>query len=124
MAQITTYLKLNNVDFSSYIQHMKIEYETLVADNSGRNANGDTVLDIRNRKVKVYCSFRPLNKTEASALLTAIANYVIPVQYYDAKTNALKTITCYCGTPALDIYWFNEGGDVLYKAFDLNFIEM
>ena len=43
-------LSINGVDVSDLVQGMKIGYEVLVSDNSGRNAAGDTVLDIINRK--------------------------------------------------------------------------
>lgn len=59
-----SYLKINGTDVSGYIQSLKIGYETLVSEDSGRNANGDTVLDIINHKVKVYVSFRPMSGEE------------------------------------------------------------
>lgn len=118
-----SYLKLNNTDVSHLVKGLKNGYETLVADNSGRNANGDTVLDIVNKKIKVYATFRPMDDTEMKTLLNAIENYVIPVQFRDSKTNQLKTITCYCGTPNVEYYWILDR-QVLYKEFQLNFIEM
>lgn len=117
------YLKLNNVDVSHLVKGLKNGYETLVADNSGRNANGDTVLDIVNKKVKVYVTFRPMFDDEMKTLLNAIEDYVIPVTYRDSKTNELKTITCYCGTPNVEYYWILDS-QVLYKEFSLNFIQM
>lgn len=118
------YLKINGTDVSHLVQGLKIGYETLVADNSGRNANGDTVLDIVNRKVKVYVNFRPMEDDEMAFLLDTFKDYVIPVTYRDSKTNELRTITCYTGTPNLQYYWILPDGRTLYKAFDLNFIEM
>lgn len=118
-----SYLVINGTDVSHLVKSLKVGYETLVADNSGRNANGDTVLDIINRKVKLYVAFRPMNDTEMSFLLATFADYVIPVTYRDSKTNADRTITCYTGTPNPDYYWI-LGNSVLYKQLDLNFIEM
>lgn len=118
------YLKLNNTDVSHLVKSLKVGYETLVADNSGRNANGDTVLDIINRKVKVYATFRPMDAADMAKLLGAIENYVIPVTYRDSKTNSLKTITCYTGTPNPQYYWILDEQHVLYKEMELNFIEM
>lgn len=118
-----SYLKLNNTDVSHLVKGLKIGYETLVADNSGRNANGDTVLDVINHKVKVYATFRPMDQQEMSFLLAAIEDYVIPVEYRDSKTNTNKTITCYCGSPNPQYYWI-QGDNVLYKDMELNFIEM
>lgn len=118
-----SYLSINGTDVSHLVKGLKIGYETLVADNSGRNANGDTVLDIVNRKVKLYVSFRPMNDSEMRTLLSSFANYVVNVTYRDSKTNGSKTIQCYTGTPEPEYYWI-LGNQVLYKAFDLNFIEM
>ena len=103
------YLKLNNQDVSHLVKGLKIGYETLVADNSGRNARGDTVLDVINHKIKVYATFRPMDDTDMSMLLNTIADYVIPVEFRDSKTNhflpffdmRLKnfhcTLHCRCG---------------------------
>jgi hypothetical protein len=118
-----SYLKINGTDVSHLVKSLKVGYETLVADNSGRNANGDTVLDIINRKVKLYVSFRPMDGGDMASLLSTFSGYVIPVTYRDSKTNSLKTITCYTGTPEPDYYWI-LGNEVLYKQLDLNFIEM
>lgn len=118
-----SYLKINGTDVSHLVKGLKVGYETLVAEDSGRNANGDTVLDIINRKVKLYVSFRPMNGSEMSTLLSTFSSYVIPVTYRDSKTGSLKTITCYTGTPEPEYYWI-LADQVLYKQMDLNFIEM
>jgi hypothetical protein len=118
-----SYLIINGTDVSHLVQGMKVGYETLVADNSGRNANGDTVLDIVNRKAKVYVNFRPMGDADMSMLLASIGSYVIPVTFRDSKTNELKTITCYTGTPEPEYYWILDS-QVLYKPMSLNFIEM
>lgn len=118
-----SYLKINGTDVSHLVKGLRVGYETLVAEDSGRNANGDTVLDIVNRKVKLYVSFRPMDGSDMSSLLSTFSEYVIPVTYRDTKTNSLKTITCYTGTPEPEYYWI-LGDKVLYKQMDLNFIEM
>lgn len=118
-----SYLVINGTDVSHLVKGLKVGYETLVSEESGRNANGDTVLDIINRKVKLYVSFRPMDGSDMSSLLSTFSEYVIPVTYRDTKTNSLKTITCYTGTPEPEYYWI-LGDKVLYKQMDLNFIEM
>lgn len=118
-----SYLKISGVDVSHLVKNMRIGYETLVADNSGRNANGDTVLDIVNKKVKVYVTFRPMDGSDMKSLLSTFNDYVIPVTFLDSKTNSLKTITCYTGTPEPDYYWI-LGDQILYREMSLNFIEM
>lgn len=117
-------LKINNTDVSSLVKGLKVGYETLVAENSGRNANGDTVLDIINRKVKLYVVFKPMDGSDMATLLSTMSGYVVPVSYWDSKTLSLKTITCYTGTPEPEYYWILDENNVLYKEMALNFIEM
>jgi len=118
-----SYLKINDTDISHLVKGLKIGYETLVAEGSGRNANGDTVLDIINTKVKVYVTFRPMTGDEMVEFLTLIRDYVVNVSFLDSKTNTLSTAQCYTGTPEPDYYWIH-GDQVLYKEFALNFIEL
>ena len=118
-----TYFKINNTDLSQHVKSMKIGYETLVSDNSGRNANGDTVIDVINKKAKIYITFIPMFKEDMERLLATIEDYVVNVSYLDAKTNTIKSINCYCGTPEPEFY-FIHGDKVLYKELSINFIEL
>lgn len=118
-----SYLTVNGVDVSDLVRSMKVGYETLVSDNSGRNANGDTVIDVINKKVKLQIIFRPMESDDMAKLLAAIESYVIDVTYRDSKTNSNKTITCYTGTPEPD-YYFILDNRVLYKEMSLNFIQL
>lgn len=118
-----SYLKINDTDISHLVKGLKIGYETLVADGSGRNAAGDTVLDIINKKVKVYVKFRPMDGEEMKFFLGLINDYVVKVTYQDSKTNAPVSAQCYTGTPEPEYYWI-LGDQVLYKEFSLNFIEL
>lgn len=118
-----SYLKINGTDISHLVKGLKIGYETLVADGSGRNAAGDTVLDVINKKVKIYGTFRPMDNNEMAHFLGLINDYVVNVSYLDSKSNTIKTAQCYTGTPEPEYYWI-QGGHVLYKEFSLNFIEL
>lgn len=118
-----SYLNINGTDVSHLVQGLKVGYETLVSEDSGRNAAGDTVLDIINRKVKLYVTFRPMDERDMKSLLSAMGPYVINVSYRDPKTNASGIINCYHGTPEPEYYWILND-QVLYKAFQVNFIEM
>lgn len=118
-----SHFMINGIDFSGYVKGLKIGYETLVSDGSGRNAAGDTVLDIINRKVKIYVTFRPMDDSEMVRLLNAIKDYVVTVSYRDSRTNDLQRATCYTGTPEPEYYWVLNGKG-LYKELNLNFIEL
>lgn len=116
-------LIINGYDATDLVKGLRIGYETLVSEDSGRNAAGDTVIDIVNRKVKLYVNFRPMDGDEMAALLSSISDYVVNVTYRDSKLNTMKTITCYTGTPEPD-YYSLANGRVIYKEFGFNFIEL
>lgn len=116
------YLKINNQDFSSIVAGLKIGYETLVADGSGRNANGDTVIDVINNKAKVYVTLRHTFQDEMQRFLSAINGYVVSVTFLNPKTNADTTITAYTGTPEPEYYTISD--EIIYKPLSLNFIEL
>lgn len=118
-----SYLTINGRDVSNLVKGLKVGYETLVSEDSGRNAAGDTVLDIINRKVKLYVTFRPMDGSEMQSLLSAIGPYVVDVSFRDSRTNSVNTINCYHGTPEPEYYWI-LGDQVLYKEFSFNFIEL
>jgi hypothetical protein len=114
--------KINDKDFSNLVSGLKIGYEVLVGENSGRNANGDTVIDIVNRKRKIYVTLRHTTNAEMAAFLAAVEGYIVTVTYLDAKTNTLKTARTYIGTPEPEYYTITDR--TLYKPLSLNFIEL
>ena len=116
------YLKINDKDFSNLVSGLKVGYETLVSSNSGRNANGDTVIDVINRKHKVYVTFRHTFNDEMNSLLAAIKDYVVSVTFLNPETKTLEDITAYIGTPEPEYYTI--GDRVIYKPMNLNFIEL
>ncbi len=116
------YFKINDTDFSGLVSGLKVGYETLVSSNSGRNANGDTVIDVINRKVKLYVSFRHTTHLEMKSLLNAIGDYVVNVSFLNPETNTLSTITAYTGTPEPEYYTISDR--TIFQPMELNFIEL
>ena len=116
------YLKVNNTDFSDLVSGLKIGYETLVSDNSGRNAAGNTVIDVINRKIKVYVTLRHTTNTEMKNFLAAIKSYVVNITFLNPETNALTTVNAYTGTPEPEYYTISD--KTIYKPMSLNFIEL
>lgn len=117
------YFKIGNADFSSIVSGMKVGYETLVSDNSGRNAAGDTVIDVVNEKKKIYLQLRHTTEAEMTSFLNAISSYVVSVSFLDPRTNTLTTIQAYTGTPEPEYYTIQPSGTI-YKPMSLNFIEL
>jgi hypothetical protein len=117
------YFKINNKDFSYLVSGLKVGYETLVSDNSGRNAAGDTVLDVINRKIKVYVTLRHTTNDEMKDFLSAIGDYIVNISFLDPETKALKTINTYISTPEPEYYTI-QSKTVIYKPMNINFIEL
>lgn len=118
------YFKINDVDFSHLVSGLKVGYETLVSDSSGRNAAGDTVIDVINHKIKVYVTLRHTTNDEMNSFLSTIDDYVVNITFLNPKTKALKTITTYTGTPEPEYYTIEGKATPVYKPMSLNFIEL
>lgn len=117
------YLKINGVNLSPFVSGLKVGFETLVSDSSGRNAAGDTVIDIINRKEKVYVTFRHTTQEEMETILGAVADYVVDTTFLNPKTNSMKEIKTYISTPEPEYYTIQDGF-IIYKPMTLNFIEL
>lgn len=122
---MTTYFKIGTTNFSSLVAKggLKVDYETLVADTSGRNAQGDMTIDVINHKYKVGVTFIPCTPAQVASIMGAIANYVISIQFMNPKTNAMETISAYTSTPS--ITW-NTLADGIARTspFTINFIQL
>lgn len=117
------YFKINNVDYSHLVSGLKVGFETLVSDNSGRNAAGNTVIDIINRKIKVYVTTKYMTEEEMRSFLNSFSAYVVNVTFLNPKTNQLTTISAYTGTPEPDYYTIQDD-KIIYKPMNINFIQL
>lgn len=116
------YFAINDTDFSHLVSGMKVGYETLVSEDSGRNAAGDTVLDIINKKIKVYLTLRHTTNDEMKQFLGAIEDYVVNVSFLDPTKKTITTFTAYTGTPEPEYYTISD--KTIFKPLSLNFIEL
>ena len=116
------YFSINNTDFSHLVSGMKVGYETLVSENSGRNAAGNTVIDVINRKVKIYLTLRHTTNDEMKSFMAAIQDFVVNVSFLDPATKGFMTITAYTGTPEPEYYTISD--KTIFKPLSLNFIEL
>ncbi|MCT3099390.1 DUF6711 family protein [Lactococcus lactis] len=102
----------------------KVGYQTIDADSSGRNANGEMVRDIITQKVKLELEWGPLDDATASALLKAIKAVFFTVNYPDAETGTQQTKTFYSGDRNLPAYsWSDNFSKIKWSSFTTNFIE-
>ena len=117
------YFKINGEDFSHLVSGMKVGRETLVSDNSGRNAAGDTVIDVVNTKYKLYITLRHTTQEEMDSFLNAIMDYVVEVEFLNPMTSDWETITTYTGTPEPEYYTIQDN-HIIFKPMSLNFIQL
>ena len=117
------YFAVNNTDFSHLVSNLKVSYETLVSEDSGRNAAGDTVIDVINRKIKLYVTLRHTTDAEMQSFLSSIRDYVVNVSFRNPETNGLSSITAYTGSPMPDYYTI-QPTMTIYRPLTLNFIEL
>lgn len=115
-------LKIGATDLTPFIKKYKVDYNVLVKDD-GRNAAGNAIINIVNRKVKLNCTFRPMSDSAMQNLLALVEPFVVSVYYWDTKTGSQLTKTMYISTPSPDFY-NNANNNGLFNDFDLNFIEV
>jgi hypothetical protein len=120
------FFKIGSADFSGLVSGLKVGYETLVSNSSGRNANGDTVLDIINTKRKIYVTLKHTFADDMRRFLAAIKDYQVEITYLDPRDNTLQTASVYTGTPEPEYYCINkyDANKSIYKPMSLNFIEL
>lgn len=114
-------LQINGVDFSGLVSGLKVGYETLVSDSSGRNANGDMAIDVINMKRKIYVTLRHTTYAEMQRFLAAINGYTVTVSYLDPRNNSMQSASTYTGTPEPE--YFNASKQI-FKPLSINFIEL
>lgn len=116
-------LKLNTLDVSALLSGYKVSFETLLSSKSGRNARGNNTIEIVNRKYKISCTFAPMTQEQMAAFMSAIADYVIPIEFFDPQSGEIKSIRANTGTPEPETYNVSGLG-TMYKPLSLNFIEL
>lgn len=120
----TTYLKIDNVDFSDYIAYQGLGQEDETIVDEARDITGTMVGDVIARKQKILCHFRPLTQSEMTAFKNAIAPYFVTIKFFDNRTGSLAEKNCYVGNHNEKIWQVDSTGAVIrYSDFDCNFIE-
>ncbi|MBO0476162.1 hypothetical protein DOK76_03710 [Vagococcus sp. DIV0080] len=120
---MTSNLLINGVEVKPP-QDFNVTYNTIDADSSGRNANGDMVRDVITQKVKLELKWGPLNDSEASNILTAVKKAFFTVNYPDPESGKQETKTFYCGDRSLPAYsWNKKFKQIKWQNLSLNLIE-
>lgn len=116
-----TYLKLNNTDFSMYVN--KLQVATKVNYKGRTNASGNTLVKYVNSKYSLDVGIIPLDADAMAALQDILSKFTIDVSFLEPKTKQLKTIKCMLATQIVDYYTIQDS-KVKFKAFSLVFNEL
>lgn len=116
------YFKINNVDFSMYVNELKVNKKSNY--NAQLNASGNTVVDYINAKREIEVGIIPLNDTAMAQLQEAIDAFNVSISFRNPKTNALEE-GVNCVIPDNNIEYYTIQADkVMYKAFTLKIVEL
>lgn len=116
------YFKINNVDYSMYVNELKINKNFVY--NAQTNANGDTVVDLINSKREIEVGIIPLDNTVMAQLLNAIDGFSISISFRNPQTNELEeNVACIIPSNGVEYYTI-QADKVMYNAFSLKIIEL
>ncbi len=116
------YFKINNVDFSKYVNKLKVSKEANYSMQT--NAAGNSVVDYINSKRTIEVGIIPLDSAAMVELQAAINAFNVSISYRNPATGALEeNINCIIPSNNVDYYTI-QADKVLFEAFSLKIIEL
>lgn len=117
-------LKVNGVFIQDPSSMEYQRYDLDSEEGSGRNQLGEMLRDRVAIKRKLVCKFPPMLDNEISALLQAVNNEFITLEFPDPYTGKRETMTCYVGDRTAPAYTYNYIEEMyLWEGLNMNFIE-
>ena len=118
-----TYFKINNNDYSLYINTLKINKANTY--NAQTNAAGNTVVDYINAKRTIEVGIIPLDAVAMQLLQADIDSFSVSFTFINPITNTLEeNVSCIIPSNAVDYYTIQAADKTSFKAFSLQFIEL
>lgn len=97
--------KIGNTEFTPKQGGLKVTYESLATDDSGRTADGVMHITYIFSKIRVLeITMPPMTPSEVNTLLNKVQGKTYSITYYDPLANAEKTITCYTSQSTAECY--------------------
>lgn len=94
---------INNITF--HAQSLKVSYESLADESSGRASSGKMIINWVYSKIrKVEIEMPPMTASEVSQLLSLVQGKTYSMSYWDPLANQVKTSIFYTSTSAADLY--------------------
>ena len=116
------YFKINNNDYSIYVNELKVSNTANYSAQT--NAAGNTVVDYINSKRTIEVGIIPLDSAAMISLQNAIAAFNVSISFRNPKTGELEeNINCIIPDNEIEYYTI-QANKVSYKGFNLTFTEL
>lgn len=115
------YLKINNIDFSKYVNELKVGKEHNY--NAQTNAAGNTVVDYVNCKREIEVGIIPLDSETMSALQQVVDSFLVALTFLNPDTNEMEEAMCIIPSTNVEYYTI-QANNVMFKAFSLKCLEL
>lgn len=116
------YLKLNGIDFSAYVNDLKVTNNHRY--NAQTNAAGNTVVDYINNKRSFEIGIIPVDDTVMAQLQEVMNTFNIKVSFRNPQTNVLEEdVNCILPMNAV-AYYTIRADKVAYDAFVITLTEL
>lgn len=116
------YFKINNVDYSMYVNSLEITTNTNY--NAQTNAAGNTVVDYINQKRQIKVGIIPLNDVVMASLKTAIDNFNVSISFLNPNTKSLEeNVDVIIPSNAIKYYTI-QVNKVSFEGLTLTFTEL
>jgi hypothetical protein len=117
-----SYLIINDVDFSMYVNKLKVAREHIYKGMI--NASGNTLVKYVNTKRILEVGIIPLDAAAMANLQGVINEFKVRVSYLDPETGALEeNVSCIIPHNSVDYYTI-QAGNTSFKAFALELKEL
>ncbi|MGL9969422.1 DUF6711 family protein [Enterococcus sp. DIV1420a] len=116
-------LKINGISVR-YPKEFAVGLQTIDADSSGRNANGEMVRDVIAEKTKLTMKWGPLSDSEVSSLLQSVKSSFFQVEYPDPVIGRQRIKVFYVGDRTAPSYsWNSKFEELKWEGLSMDFIE-
>lgn len=116
-----TYFKINDIDFSMYVNRLKVG--TQHTFKSRVNASGNMSVKYTNTKKIVEVGIIPLDSASAASLQKEVNKFKVKISFLEPETKALKEVNCIIPDNAVEYYTI-QADKVMLKAYALTFTEL
>ena len=117
-------LKVNGVFIQDPSSMEYQRYDLDSEEGSGRNQAGEMFRDRVAVKRKLVCQFPPMHDDEISALLQAVKDEFMALEFPDPYLGMRDVMQCYVGDRTMPAYTYDyKKGMYLWEGLSMNFIE-